>query len=201
MSVIGNHLLICQRVQKNIAAFSGNPDKVTIFGESAGAFSVDALLTAPIFTTGGTPAPFRAAIMESGQISYSISPQQTMKDTATWSKLADALNCTGSSSEQFACVQSAPAPTIRTIIDEQILDFNPITDGVSLAVNPAAKRQAGEFVKVPVFSGTNAQEGRVFSVGMSNLTAFLEETLGSTVPSLIPQIEAAFPVGDITGYK
>jgi carboxylesterase type B len=54
-------------VQRNIHAFGGSPHKVTIFGESAGSWSVDALLTS---TATGYDAPFRGGILQSGM--YSI---------------------------------------------------------------------------------------------------------------------------------
>jgi carboxylesterase type B len=54
-------------VQRNIHAFGGSRDKLTVFGESARALSIDALLTS--LPANSTP-PFRGAILESGQYSY-----------------------------------------------------------------------------------------------------------------------------------
>src|ERR1700759_5032385 len=71
-------------VQRNIHAFGGDPDKVTIFGESAGAASVDELLT-----TMPTNPPFRAAIMESGQTSFYINHNNS--NHASWTALVAGL--------------------------------------------------------------------------------------------------------------
>ena len=49
--------------------------------------------------------------------------------------------------------------------------------------------------------GTNAQEGRVFEYGQTNLTKFLNSQFGVTVPNLVPIIEAAFPVGSTVGVN
>ena len=139
----------------SLQAFGGSKDKVSIFGESAGAFSIDAMLTS--FPANSTP-PFRAAILESGQYSYRYA-EYTSSEPA-WDQLSAALGCPGSYSSNLTCVRAANATTIQTIIDEQILVFNPSPDNVTLVSHPAQQRLSGNIAYIPVLGGTNSQEGR-----------------------------------------
>ena len=76
----------------------------------------------------------------------------------------------------------------------QELTFDPVADNMTLVSDPAARRMAGDIANVPVMGGTNAQEGRVFTVGLDNTTAFLETYIGDN-PTVIKAIEAAYPLG------
>lgn len=172
-------------VQTNIAQFGGNPKKVTIFGESAGALSVDALIT-----TSPTNPPFRAGILQSGQASLAKFIGRTNSTTA-WLSLAEKVGCTSGS--QLACLKKVDPLKIKDTIERNQLGFNPVADEITFASDPAALRAAKKIANVPIMVGSNANEGRVFNVGQTNLTAYLEETF--QIPALINAIRAAYPLG------
>lgn len=77
-----------------------------------------------------------------------------------WDALSAALGCPGTYGSNLTCVRAAPATKIQQIIDQQILEFNPVPDNVTLVSDPVQRRVSGEIAHIPVLTGTNAQEGR-----------------------------------------
>ncbi|KAI9699141.1 MAG: hypothetical protein M1836_003331 [Candelina mexicana] len=174
-------------VQKNIAAFGGDPQKVTIFGESSGAGSVDRLIT----TLPDNP-PFRAAITESGQASTSW--KDSPNGTAAWQSLISLLNCTSGQSA-LDCARAVPALTIKSVIEHAALSFFPVTDNVTQIADPKGARAQGNIAKVPLLTGTNAQEGAFFTLGQSNISGFLSTNLFPNDTDLQTQVANTYVLG------
>ena len=157
-------------VRDNIEGFGGNPDDVTIFGESAGAFSVGTLL--------GTPAAdglFHRAILQSGAAAFATEPADAT------SVARQLLETTG-----VATVAELVAlPTEAVLAAQQLmiaasgslgLPFRPVVDGTVLPATPLDTIASGATGDVPILVGTNLDETTLFLV-LDPTLANLDETM------------------------
>lgn len=177
-------------VGANIAEFGGDPRRVTLMGQSAGAVNVYALLTSPMLLARDKP-PFQRAVVLSGGISTAASlPKGAipgMLPAALWAKRGDALldemlmsqgrATDESDARQLVSKASAAAMAdwMRSSSADSILDVvrarlahrgmaasNPIPDGWVVAKDPIAEIRAGRYVHVPVLAGLARDETKLF---------------------------------------
>lgn len=166
-------------VRNNIAAFGGDPDKITLIGQSAGAAIVDMFVSAP-----PDPLPFRAAIMESGQATYSGG---STSGVWAWNSLAKYVNCTGEEDVKYDCMRNVSAEALKSEAESEIIWFGPpVQDGVTWSKTPRKSRLNSTaadpiIARVPVMLGSNAQEGAIYTTGVTNAQAFLRNRYGLTV--------------------
>lgn len=179
-------------MQRNIAGLGGDPSKVTIFGESAGGGSVDALITAP-----PDPVPFRAAIMQSGQSSISMPLNGGAEKYAeSWKKLAEFAECP--SDNTLECLRKAPALELKQFAENASLSFGPVPDGgVALSATPRLDRLYSSegnssIARVPILIGNNADEPKPYIRGVNDTKAYLE-TLG--LGEYVDMILEVYPLG------
>jgi para-nitrobenzyl esterase len=159
---VGNYGLADQQaalrwVRDNIAKFGGDPDKVTIAGESAGAMSVCDHLVAP-----GSAGLFRAAILQSGPCQAQLALPEAQRASIDYARQA---GC-GDPVSAAACLRALPADKLREPVwyygigDDRL--SGPVTGTATLPVDPMTAIARGEAAKVPVAIGTNRDEFTLF---------------------------------------
>jgi para-nitrobenzyl esterase len=186
-------------VKRNIGAFGGDRNNVTIFGESAGGSSVCDQLTSP--TAAGL---FERAISESGfynsitGMNTGLQPQDCKatlpterQADATGRAFAQTVGCTNPS-DQASCLRSVPVSTLLANSGGGTGATNsPIVNGTTLKTSPRTAFASGRFNRVPTIMGTLRDENLIAS---PTTAAEVRQTVRSQYGSFARLILATYPL-------
>ncbi|VDB84761.1 unnamed protein product [Peniophora sp. CBMAI 1063] len=158
-------------LQRNLRGFGGDPDKVTIWGQSAGAGSVAAHM---IY---GPPGLFRAAIMNSNTGPFKNSPPPSTFDLPgkPFDVISKEVGC-APGPNVFACLQNVPFDTLvnvsntlqKATLNQQLWQPT-VAPGSFVPVRASSRIATGDFLHVPIIIGTMVNEGTTFSTSLRNL--------------------------------
>lgn len=153
-------------VRDNIREFGGDPDNVTVFGESAGATAITTMLAVP-----SAHGLFARAIIESAAPAAVYPSELTTEWGADFVEILREVagNTTSSESELLESTDASTLTRAGTIMRQRTPDavpgtiaFAPVIDGELLPQHPLDAAADGRTHAVPVIIGTNAREGSLF---------------------------------------
>jgi para-nitrobenzyl esterase len=151
-------------VRDNIAAFGGDPDNVTIFGESGGGAKVSVLMAMP-----AARGLFHKAIIQSGP---AVEMMSRADATATATQVLDELGIDASRLDELRRMPANRLLNAKMAVLKKInlmsfanrrrVGFNPVIDGIDLPGGPFAPAAPAVSSHVPLMIGTNKDEMTLF---------------------------------------
>ncbi|GAA2446241.1 carboxylesterase/lipase family protein [Agromyces soli] len=167
-------LLALEWVQENARAFGGDPERVTVFGESAGGGLVTTLLATP-----SAEGLFARAIAQSSPVSSVYELDRAREVGARLLRELGAADLAAARARSAQEVVDAAARVYAAVPAEEpgVIPFAPAVDGELVPEHPIAVLREGRGLRVPLLIGTNRDEATLFKYMKSPLMPITEPTI------------------------